>query len=100
MRSILFLTVMTVLSTNVFSQKVIPLYKDSIPNSKWTPDTETSEINADSMLIVHNITRPTLSIYLPPKSKRTGAAVVICPGGGYGIAAAGHEGSAVAQKFT
>jgi acetyl esterase/lipase len=81
------------------SQTVIPLYKDSIPNSKWTPDEETSEINKDSILIISKISRPTLSIYLPPKEKRTGAAVVICPGGGYWIAAAGHEGADVAKKF-
>ncbi|MHC4744104.1 MAG: hypothetical protein ACYS8Z_19475, partial [Planctomycetota bacterium] len=28
--------------------------------------------------------KPKLTIYLPPKQKATGAAVVICPGGGYG----------------
>jgi hypothetical protein len=28
--------------------------------------------------------KPTLTIYLPPKEKATGAAVVICPGAGYG----------------
>lgn len=101
MRTLLFLILMTTfIGRSVSAQTVMPLYKDSIPNSKWTPDTETSETNADSVLIVHNITRPTLSIYLPPKSKRTGAAVIICPGGGYAIAAAGHEGADVAKKFT
>lgn len=34
---------------------------------------------------------PTLTIYLADASKRTGAAMVICPGGGYGGLAA-HEG--------
>lgn len=101
MRPVLFFILMTTLScTNVSSQNVIPLYKDSIPNSIATPDEETSEINKDSVLIIHNISRPTLSIYLPPKGLRTGAAVIICPGGGYWIAAAGHEGADVAKKFT
>jgi acetyl esterase/lipase len=95
----LLLFLLMILASTAFSQTVIPLYKDSIPNSKWTPDQETSEINNDSILIIHNITRPTLSIYLPLKSKQTGTAVVICPGGGYGIAAAGHEGADVAKKF-
>jgi acetyl esterase/lipase len=99
MRTFLFLALMIITSYTVSSQTVIPLYKDSIPNAKWTPDQETSEINKDSILIIHNITRPTLSIYLPPKNKQTGTAVVICPGGGYGIAAAGHEGADVAKKF-
>ena len=33
--------------------------------------------------MVTNVTRPTLTIYRPAKAKDTGAAVLICPGGGY-----------------
>ncbi len=89
----------TSISTTVFSQTVMPLYEDSIPNSKPAPDEEKSEINKDSILIVSKVSRPTLSIYLPLKEKRTGAAVIICPGGGYWILAAGHEGADVAMRF-
>ena len=32
---------------------------------------------------VTNVTRPTLTIYRPPPDKANGAAVLICPGGGY-----------------
>ncbi|MBV9923391.1 MAG: alpha/beta hydrolase [Acidobacteria bacterium] len=39
---------------------------------------------------------PTLTPYLAPKEKATGAAIVICPGGGYGHLSLEHEGSAVA----
>jgi acetyl esterase/lipase len=39
---------------------------------------------------------PTLTPYLPPKEKATGAAVVICPGGGYQHLA-DHEGRPVAE---
>jgi acetyl esterase/lipase len=41
--------------------------------------------------------KPTLTIYLPPAQKATGAAVVICPGGGYGHLAVDHEGHQIAQ---
>ncbi|MGD8785976.1 MAG: alpha/beta hydrolase [Phycisphaerales bacterium] len=41
--------------------------------------------------------KPTLTIYLPPKEKANGTAVVICPGGGYGHLAMDHEGHQVAQ---
>lgn len=34
---------------------------------------------------------PTLTAYLPPVDKASGAAIVVCPGGGYG-GLAGHEG--------
>lgn len=40
---------------------------------------------------------PTLTIWLPPKEKATGAAVVICPGGGYGALAVDHEGKQIAE---
>ncbi len=39
---------------------------------------------------------PTLTPYWPPKEKRTGAAVIVCPGGGYGRLAE-HEGRPVAE---
>ena len=40
---------------------------------------------------------PTITVYLAPKEKATGAAVVICPGGGYGFLATDHEGKQVAE---
>ena len=39
---------------------------------------------------------PTLTPYLPTKDKMTGAAIIICPGGGYGHLA-DHEGRPVAE---
>ncbi|MBT3379022.1 MAG: alpha/beta hydrolase [Lentisphaerae bacterium] len=39
---------------------------------------------------------PTLTVFLPAPDKATGAAIVICPGGGYGGLATGHEGTDVA----
>lgn len=42
---------------------------------------------------------PTIRVYLPEKSIATGAGVVICPGGGYGILAYDHEGHQVAKWF-
>ncbi len=39
---------------------------------------------------------PTLTVYLPTPEAATGAAMVVCPGGGYG-ALADHEGSAYAR---
>ncbi len=40
---------------------------------------------------------PTLTMYLPPAERATGAAIVVCPGGGYGGLALDHEGEQVAQ---
>ncbi|MFB3787323.1 MAG: alpha/beta hydrolase [bacterium] len=40
--------------------------------------------------------KPTLTVYLPEENAN-GAAVVICPGGGYGTLAVDHEGRQIAQ---
>jgi acetyl esterase/lipase len=41
--------------------------------------------------------KPTLTVYTPDKDKATGAAIVVCPGGGYGNLAMDHEGHQVAK---
>lgn len=41
--------------------------------------------------------KPTLTIWLPEKEKRSGAAVVVCPGGGYGYLSMDSEGAQVAE---
>ncbi|HJQ35083.1 MAG TPA: alpha/beta hydrolase [Pyrinomonadaceae bacterium] len=40
---------------------------------------------------------PTLTPYLAPKEKATGAAIVVCPGGGYGHLSLEYEGREVAE---
>jgi acetyl esterase/lipase len=44
-----------------------------------------------------NVSIPTLTLYRPPKRKDTGAAVVVCPGGGYSILAMDLEGTEACQ---
>jgi len=43
------------------------------------------------------ISRSTLTLHVPEESKRTGAGMVICPGGGYGGLAIDHEGHVFAK---
>ncbi|PQO33021.1 alpha/beta hydrolase [Blastopirellula marina] len=45
---------------------------------------------------VTKVTKPTVTVYKPDPAKDTGAAVVICPGGGYHILAYDLEGTEVA----
>ena len=44
-----------------------------------------------------NVSTPTISIFKPAADKDTGACVVVCPGGGYGILALDLEGTEVCQ---
>lgn len=46
---------------------------------------------------VRNIHHPSVTIYLPPKEKATGAAVLICPGGGFRLLVYNSEGVAPAR---
>jgi acetyl esterase/lipase len=57
------------------------------PNAK--PGTE--------IIRLTNVTKPMITVFKPSKDKDTGAAVVVCPGGGYGILAYDLEGSEVCE---
>lgn len=46
---------------------------------------------------VRNVSEAEMYVFLPSKEKNSGAAVVICPGGGYAIEAMDHEGYEVAR---
>lgn len=92
MRILLIVTFLNVF--NSFAQQEIPLYEGKIPNSKPAPNTEKSVNNG--ILIISEVSIPTLTVYKPKKQNLSKSAVIICPGGGYGILAAGHEGAAVA----
>jgi acetyl esterase/lipase len=59
-----------------------PLYKGQIPGS-ITCDLEETTAGAEETLRYYNVSVPTLSVFLPPEDIATGAAVIICPGGGY-----------------
>ncbi|MFD1142379.1 alpha/beta hydrolase [Larkinella insperata] len=78
------------------AQQEIPLYSGPVPNAK---PSDVKEVKRPD-LVVSNVVQPTLSIFLPPKDKATGAAVIICPGGGYGVLVMKREGYDVAEAFT
>jgi acetyl esterase/lipase len=99
MKYLTSLLMMISVLTTTHSQTVIPLYRDSIPNSKEVVDEEKSDTGKDGIVRISKVSRPTLTVYFPPKEKATGVAVIICPGGGYRILAASHEGHDVAKRF-
>ncbi len=81
------------------AQTVIPLYDGPIPNARPSEDRESKWWEKDSIEIISRVSRPALSIYLPASGKANGAAVIICPGGGYTNLAVSHEGADVARRF-
>jgi acetyl esterase/lipase len=100
-RSCLLLILIFRASAELFAQnpRIIPLYPDSIPNSRPGPDQERSERSPDSILIISKISRPALTIFRPDPKKANGTAIVICPGGGYWVEAADLEGTDFAKRF-
>ena len=80
------------------AQTVLPLYPGATPGGKISPDKEsTAEWNG--LRILQGISRPQLLVYLPQRTEKPTAAVIICPGGGYGVNAIDHEGIDVARWF-
>jgi len=75
------------------AQKVIKLWPNGAPGNNECPQPEET-FNGK---MVRFVSEPTLTIYLPDKEKNTGAAIVICPGGGYAIEAMDHEGYQYAE---
>ena len=92
----IFFVLTLLVSFTINAQEVIPLYDAAIPNSKVAP-ADYKESFGGGMF--RNVTSPTLEIYLPEKGKETGAAVVICPGGGYSVVVYQGEGVSNAKEL-
>jgi acetyl esterase/lipase len=75
---------------------VIPLWPDVPPGSEGQTGEEKVRITDGGEHVVSGIHRPTLTFTLPDPAKATGAAVIICPGGGHRELWMDHEGYAVA----
>ncbi len=65
------------------------------PEADQTKDTD-KLVGGRRIIKLGNVTTPQLAVYRPAKEKDTGAAVVICPGGGFSILAYDLEGTEVA----
>lgn len=79
-------------------QKVIDVWQGKIPNSIENKNYKEEDLsNAEGIYQISRVKVPTLSIFLPPKDKTNGTAVVVCPGGGYVHLAFTKEGIAIAK---
>jgi len=80
----------------VFSQQPpqeIPLWPNGAPGF----ESRRNEPAVAKDYWIANIHNPTVTVYLPPKEKATGAAVVICPGGGHRLLVFNAEGDEPAR---
>jgi acetyl esterase/lipase len=97
--SIVLVLLMNIFMMNGFSQTLtIKLWPDGIPGSKTDPSYVEKITTTDGRITrCEKVVTPDLTVFLPAPEKANGAAVLICPGGGYGVLAFDHEGNAIAK---
>ena len=82
----------------------IPLWEKGAPDEKGNlgPEGDTStakdnRVSGKPVMRLGNVSAPDLTMYMAPKEKNTGAAVVVFPGGGYNILAMDLEGTEICE---
>ncbi len=94
--SILFLIMLTLSS---FAQKhdLVHLWPGMVPGeSKEKNGPVTGASENDNITRISEVTDPAFEVFLPGSAVKNGAAVIICPGGGYQILAWDLEGTEIA----
>ncbi len=82
--------------------KPVLLWPERVPDETTGLPPEADTTKPDGELVagrrvirLGNVSRPTMALYRPDPARDTGAAVVVCPGGGYHILAMDLEGTEV-----
>jgi acetyl esterase/lipase len=89
------LLITSIIAPVVAQNQILPLWEGDPPNYR-----ETGEVtiwDTSDIVVVRNVQKPDIAVFIPSKKNSTGEAVVICPGGGYGVLAYDWEGSDIAH---
>lgn len=76
-----------------------PGEKGNLGEEKDTTKPSDNLVAGKPLIRLGNVSKPTISIYKPRTDKDTGAAVLVCPGGGYNILAMDLEGTEVCEAL-
>jgi endo-1,4-beta-xylanase len=88
------------LAGNLFAAEIPPeilLWPKGAPGSEGKTEKELVEKSASGDVRITRIHNPSITVYLPPKEKATGASVLVIPGGGHRVLVMTHEGYNVAE---
>jgi acetyl esterase/lipase len=99
LKSILAISLFSIGIYNASAQALqLKVWPDGIPGAikNETYSEKKTETNGEASAF-QKVTDPSLYVFLPSAEKATGAAVLICPGGGYSGLAFSHEGFAIAR---
>ena len=77
----------------------IPIWPGTPPNEPHFPgpeyaETSTGLVGGKTVVVVHNVSVPTMTVY-SPKGTNTGVAMLVFPGGGYQVLAMDLEGTEI-----
>ena len=97
MKQFILLLILSV-TMQLQAQQIIDLYT-TIPNSKPYPMKELPTVQDGRISWITNVSKPTLTIFLPREEIATKTAVIICPGGGYTGESYLQEGTLIAEAF-
>jgi acetyl esterase/lipase len=95
-RTVIAFTILFIMNT--IQAQYQPLYPKKIPNFIEAPDEESSATTGGIMRI-SKVSVPGYAFFRAGDDNAAKPCVIICPGGGYGILAAQHEGTDVAAFF-
>jgi endo-1,4-beta-xylanase len=80
--------------------QVIPIWSGDAPGSEGKTGDEKVRVTEAGEHVVSNVHRPSITVYLPPANQASGAAVLVCPGGGHRELWMDHEGYRVAEYLS
>lgn len=91
---------MQILVHALLAAVVINLWPGVAPGSEGWTQKERTYTNTPVGTVVMNVVKPTLTVYLPDRSRATGTAIILAPGGACVALALSLEGETVARRLT
>ena len=79
-----------------YLNRAVEIWQKEVPGGEEMKELEWREHPSDGRNF-YNVSKPTLEAFVPDSAKSNGKAVIVCPGGGYGMLAYEKEGQEVAQ---
>lgn len=101
LRILFFLIMMCMMHRATAQEAPIVLFPKGAPGETTAliekADADGGKVGGEPVLRLTNVSEPTLTVYRAPEEVASGAAVLVCPGGGYNILAYDLEGDEVCE---
>lgn len=91
------LAISLAMTASALASEPLPLWPNGAPGQPAGANAEVDKTPNEDTIRLSNVSVPVLTLFPAPKEKATGAAVVVCPGGGYQILAYNKEGTEICE---